>query len=145
MHHTFLFEEAVWQASGQFLDGVGNPAPLAGETRITHADSMWINDSWMQIGGEAGPRFESRYEVTPFAPGALQTTWTSHNPQMGDMAGTFAIVVDALISSFRIPNGKHYGSEILLIIKPDLYLNRGAMFEGDVRLSSWAVQLQKSE
>ena len=64
--HTFLFEEGLWAASGEYVDEAMNRAALEGETRVTHRPGQWLNEGRMRI--ELGGRevvIENRYRVIP--------------------------------------------------------------------------------
>lgn len=93
MEHTFLFEEAVWEAEGTYLPAEGPALSARGRTEITHADDVWINDGRLVMGeGESRRELRSTYRIRPFPAGVRSTSWTSQNPALGELRGTFAVV-----------------------------------------------------
>ncbi len=142
--HTFLFEEGLWAASGEYVDEAMNRAALEGETRVTHRPGQWLNEGRMRI--ELGGRevvIENRYRVVPFAGGADFTRWESDNPALGTLRGHFIIVGNAILSSCTSADLRHTGTEFLLQEAPERYVNRGALFSAGGRISSWSVILSR--
>ena len=142
--HTFLFEEGLWAASGEYVDEAMNRAALEGETRVTHRPGQWLNEGRMRI--ELGGRevvIENRYRVVPFAGGADFTSWESDNPALGTLRGHFIIVGNAILSSCTSADLRHTGTEFLLQEAPERYVNRGALFSAGGRISSWSVILSR--
>lgn len=142
--HTFLFEEGLWAARGEYVDEAMNRAALEGETRVTHRLGAWINESRMRIERDGRTAIvENRYRIAPFADGADFTSWESDNPALGTLRGHFIIVGNALLSSCTSADLRYTGTEFLLQEAPDRYLNRGALFSAGGRISSWSVILSR--
>lgn len=142
--HTFLFQEGLWVAGGFYLDYRDRPLPLEGKTRVSHLDGLWVNEGAMELKtGDDSLIIHNRYEIIPFKKGAAITTWKSSNPAAGLLLGRFVVVEDAILSVCLSENGDFSGSEFLLKISDDHYLNRGIFLKGDEKLSSWAVELKK--
>lgn len=57
--------------------------------------------------------------------------------------GTFTIVDDSIISSYRSQDGGYGGAEYLLRISETVYKSRGVTFKGGEKLSAWAVELRR--
>jgi len=145
MQHTFLFQEGFWAARGYYFDDVDRMLPLAGTTRITHLEGLWINEGEMEISaGDKPIKIYNRYEIIPFREGRNQTTWESLNPDLGTLIGQFAIVDDAFLSTCHTKSGSYTGTEFLLKISDIHYQNRGVLFKGNDKLSSWSVDLRKT-
>ncbi|MCX5830041.1 MAG: hypothetical protein NTV58_18890 [Deltaproteobacteria bacterium] len=143
IHQPFLFEENIWIAKGVYMDDQGRYHPVEGETKITHADGLWINDFRMTLQGDNAVEDKTRYEIVPMERGQELTSWVSENPALGKMMGKFIIVDDSIISIFTSENGALQGTECLRLIDDDLYSNRGCLLRGDKKISSWAVELRK--
>jgi hypothetical protein len=144
MKHTFIFQEGYWNAEGYYFDDMDRPLPLAGTTRITHLDGLWINEGEMEIkAGDQSIKFYNRYEIVPFREGKNHTTWESLNPDLGTLLGRFVIVDDTILSTCRTKNGGYTGTEILLKITETHYKNRGMLFKGNDILSSWSIDLHR--
>jgi len=142
--HTYLFEEGLWAARGEYVDEAMNRAALEGETRVAHRPGEWLNEGRMRIALDGGPVIiENRYRIVPFAAGADFTSWESHNPALGTLRGHFIVVGNAILSACASLDRRYNGMEFLLQETPDRYLNRGALFSPEGRISSWLVILEK--
>jgi len=142
--HTFLFHEGLWAAGGFYFDYRERPLPLEGKTRVSHLEGLWVNEGAMEL--KTGDDFliiHNRYEIIPFKEGSAMTTWKSSNPAAGLLLGRFFIVEDAILSACLSECGDFSGSEFLLKISDEHYLNRGIFLRGDEKLSSWTVDLKK--
>ena len=143
MGHRFLFQEGTWRASGFYRDGDGNTVQLSGMTTIEHQGDLWINNGFMEIEGDTPVRVQNRYEIVPFERGSDSTTWRSENPSLGPLVGSFAVVGDSILSTFRSPDGLYYGTEYLKSSNPDTYSNRGVLMTRGRIISSWSVTLTR--
>lgn len=143
--HTFLFEEGLWGARGYYIDSIGVPYPVNGESRITHEGDCWINDSWMSIPADPPVEYRNRYVITPFEEGTDCTAWTSDNPALGRLRGMFVLVDDAILSVYGTEDGRLRGSEALFRVSSILYGGRGCLMEGQKKVSSWSVELKRRE
>ncbi len=144
MHHTYLFQEGLWIASGFYFDETNRLIPMGGETRITHQEDLWLIQSSMRIILEDPTTFQSDYEIIPFLPDRDHTTWQSINPAMGKLFGKFVVVDDSIISFFQSEDGQFTGTEYLLKADDTTYKNRGVLFEGGQKGSSWVAELRKA-
>jgi hypothetical protein len=97
----------------------------------------------MRIILEEPTDFHSDYEIIPFLPGRDDTTWQSLNPAMGNLLGRFIVIDDSIISFFKSEDGRFTGAEYLLKMDDTTYRNRGVLFEGDRKGSSWIAEMRK--
>ena len=144
MHHTYLFQEGLWIASGFYFDETNHLIPMGGETRITHQENLWLIESSMKIILEDPTSFQSHYEIIPFLPDRDDTSWQSLNPAMGKLLGTFVVVDDSILSFFQSEDKRFTGTEYWLKMDDATYKNRGVLFEGDQKGSSWVAELRKA-
>ena len=146
VEHTFLFQEGIWNARGHYFDDTDRALPLDGMTRIMHLETLWINEAEMEIktGDNSPIKIYNRYEIAHFKKGRNVTTWESQNPDLGILLGQFVIVGDTIISMCRSKNGEYSGTEIILKIDDTHYKNRGVLFKGNDKLSSWSIELSKA-
>ena len=142
MGHTFLFEEGRWKAEGFFRDAEGLTVTVRGETRISHGENHWIMDGFMEIEGEVPRRIENRYVIEPFN-GRDITSWSSENPALGTLVGTFTVVGDSILSHFTCDDVACTGMEYLRFIDGDVYINRGTLLREGNLVSSWSVTLRR--
>lgn len=141
--HTFLLEPGCWQAEGSFHDEHGEKVRATGEATITHAPKIWKNSGHMTIHGTEPATFESHYEIMPFSKDVDSTQWTSLNPAIGQLNGTYTFIDDTILSIFRSEDGEYQGQETLLQVSLDQYRAVGAFFKGNKKLSSWNVILKR--
>jgi hypothetical protein len=138
--HTFLFNEGVWRAEGEFRDGSGTASAVGGETIVRHEPGKWLYEGVLRVKG-AQSEYRNRYEIQPFSPGALSTHWTSHNPTVGALRGRFVISGDSILSFYESPTGRYRGFECVQQRDATCYSARGALLEEDKVLSTWAIEL----
>lgn len=143
--HTFLFEEGLWVARGQYFDQQGRAIPTEGQARITHGQDRWFNQGYMRLLAGPGLELENNYEIVPFPPAESETVWQSLNPGLGALRGRYVLVGDSILSSFVSADGRFSGTEFLFQVEKTVYQCRGFLFQGEKRLSSWAVELKKIE
>jgi len=146
VQHTFLFQEGLWIAGGLYFDDRDRSLPLEGKTRVTHLQGLWINEGAMELkSGADSVIIHNRYEIIPFEEDSAMTTWKSSNPATGPLLGRFVLVENAILSACRSESGNFTGSEFLLKLSDEHYLNRGVFFRGEEKLSSWSVELRKAK
>lgn len=142
--HTYLFQEGLWTAKGEYYDEAMNPACLEGETRVTHHPDVWLNEGHMMIEMEGKKvEIENLYRVIPFAAGSDFTAWESFNPALGTLRGHFIVIGNAILSSCTSADTRYTGTEFLLQETEDRYINRGTLFSVDGKISSWALTLSR--
>ena len=139
--HTYLFKQGLWRTDGKYFDENGKSYPVEGESRITHRNAMWFNESQMRIFGNENIAFSNDYEIIPFQEGRDFTLWTSSNNALGKLTGKFVRVGDTILSLFRSEDSEYTGTEYLLRISSISYRNWGALFHGNDKLSSWMIRL----
>lgn len=143
-HHAFLLVEGLWTADGTYWQVAGGARPMRGSARIVHAEDVWINESETVVGeGDGTARFENRYEVRPLQPGESSTTWTSENPAIGRLIGTFTFVGDAILSAYESEDGRSVGHECLWAADDGSYEDRGVLFVDGELESRWSVRLER--
>ena len=142
MNHTFLFQEAIWKATGKYSDPNNNIIQVEGETKITHLGDKWLLKGSMKLILDNPIEFQNNYEIVPFKDCKDFTNWKSYNPALGNLSGKFMVVSDSLISSWISEDKNYSGVETLIKIGDKLYHSRGFAFKGDEKLSSWSVELR---
>ncbi len=96
----------------------------------------------MELQSEQPFRFENRYEIVPFSNDF--TSWKSFNPALGTLQGKFSIVDDTIMSIYISEDGQYSGVECLSKVSNTQYLCKGFAFNGNQKLSSWAVIMEKA-
>lgn len=145
MRHTYLFEEGTWRIEGEYISADGGAAPLAGKSRIIHAPDAWDVSGQMTIRLAQDATFENHYTFQPMTPDQLEAQWSSINPSLGRLEGHLAVVGDSLLLRWHTAQGDSFGMEYLQWIEAGHYIDRGAMFSGGMRISSWSVDLRRIE
>lgn len=140
--HTFLFQEGLWTAKGEYYDEAMNRASLEGETRIIHHPDEWLNEGRMILEMDGKKvEIENRYRIIPVAAGSDFTAWESFNPALGALRGHFIVIGNAILSSCMSVDARYSGTEFLLQEAEDRYINRGALYSANGKISSWALTL----
>lgn len=142
MQHTYLFEEGTWTAVGRYRDERGTAWSMLGRSEVRHRDERWILDGSMEVRTPAPLSFVNLHDVTPFEEDD-HTTWSSTNPAIGRLEGTYCVVDDALLSSWTSVEGDFRGSEVLRLREDGSYRCHGALFDGARRVSSWTLELTR--
>ncbi|MGC9324175.1 MAG: hypothetical protein ACP5G0_05420 [Desulfomonilia bacterium] len=145
MTHTFLLSEGTWSARGFFLDTEGVRNPVEGQVATTHTEDQWIHEGAMRVLAFPPVEISNRYEIVPFQEGSDITQWTSLNPALGEITGTFSLVDDSILSVYHSADGTYTGAEYLKKITPDVYQNRGMLMSSGRRISSWSVELIRTK
>ena len=143
IYHTFIFDENIWISDGVYIDDGGRYHAVKGKSRIIHEEVLWINDSRMSLVDNPAVEFRNRYDILPMDRRQEWTTWSSDNPALGKLTGRFILVDDSILSSITSKDGSFQGMEYLKMIEDDLYWNRGCLFQGERKMSSWAVELRR--
>jgi len=143
--HTFLFQPARWQVNGVFVDPAGKSLSMEGHSIVLHGEEIWSLTGKIHLTGEATVEIVNDYRIVPFAPGELQTCWTSHHPALGNLKGRFVIINDTILSSFESDDHHFRGAEWLRRIDADNYENRGVLFASEHLLSAWAADLRREK
>ena len=142
--HTFLFQEGLWKARGYYSDQGEDRYPVRGEIRITHEKNIWVSDGILLVLTTPASKVCNRYEIAPFKKGRDYTHWKAVNPALGDLVGRFVVFDDSIIYSFTSTTPGFSGTEFFLRVAGRCYWNRGVIFQGDHKLSSWALELEKA-
>ena len=94
--------------------------------------------------GDAPLEIKNRYEVIPFSDdNPYVAQWKSVNTALGRLSGKFVIIDDTILSIYQSEESVHSGTEVLVKIEEGYYQNKGCLFKGNDKLSSWAFELRK--
>lgn len=142
--HTFLFEEGLWLAKGDYVDEAMNRLSVEGRIRVIHRPGEWLSEGLMDIetGGKK-VEIENRCRIGPFGASSDFTTWESSNSALGTLRGHFITVGNAILSSCTSVDVRYTGTEFFLQESADRYMNRGALFSASGRISSWSLILSR--
>ena len=144
MHHTFLFEEGHWIATGIFLDNQNNQLQARGEMHTTHQNNTWLHESIMYVEVEQSTEFVNCSQITPFSKDKDTTVWKSYHSVLGTLEGKLILVSNTLISSYQSQNNFYSGTECFIMLDSDCYENKGLLFTEDGKVSSWLMRLIRS-
>lgn len=141
--HTFLFEPGSWKGLGFVVDEHGHEIQAEGWTKIIHVQQNWINRSTIELRDKGRTRFETTYVILPFMKGRDSTQWTSENPLLGPLKGSFVLVGETIMSLFGSENGQFSGCETVLRVDDNTYKNVGMLFKATTKTSSWRFELNR--
>lgn len=144
MEHSYLFEKGEWLANGSLVDATGEESRISGTSTVEHGRLFWGIAGIMELQGAQQMAFTSTYVITPFPEGDSQTGWQSDNSKLGRFSGTFIVVKDSILSTGESDFGSYVVSEWLLQVDHDRYVNRGVLLQEGLRISSWAIELERA-
>ena len=143
MMHTFLFEPGIWTAAGTFWSADGKPMSAEGRTEITHRPECWLLSGSMRVLCSPPVEFVNAYSIEPPSREGAALKWTSENPALGKLHGTFSVVGPCILSVYRCEEAGYVGAEHLAQVDPRHYDATGVLLLDDRRLSSWRVVLTR--
>jgi len=145
LKHTFLFEPAEWSVVGTFWAGDRRPIDAQGRIEITHRDTCWLLAGSMKVLSSPPVEFVSAYSIE--LPGRDATTlkWTAENAMLGKLLGVFSVVGGSILSIFHSSDGAYQGTEHLALVNPDSYRACAMLLFNDRKLSSWQVELTRTQ
>ncbi len=145
MHHTFLLEPGNWLSSGMLWNENEEKVPIAGHANIEHHDGKWLNHSAMRLLTDPPVEMKREYEIRPIPENKSSTTWIAQDPALGQMEGSFVVIRDSILSTYRSESGEYSGSEYFLKEDETTYQVKGVLFKNTVKISSWDAILTKNE
>ena len=141
MTHTFLFEPAVWIATGTFWRGDGEPLEAIGRTEIAHRDQCWLLSGKLKVLGAPPVEFVHAYLIEPPPGGGSAMKWTFETETFGKLAGMYAVVGSSIFSVFSCDASGYRGSEHLGQIDADHYATVGVLLQNEKIIYSWSMRL----
>ena len=141
MAHSYLLQPLVWTAQGTYYDGEGHAFPLTGQSRLRRGDGLWQLEGEMAVAAPQPLKFWNNYTISRAEdPSTLR--WTSYNPALGTLTGTFTFVADCIISVYASQGGTYSGTETLWLQADGSYYNAGVSLCRGSRMSSWTAVLR---
>jgi hypothetical protein len=143
MAHTFLFEPAVWNASGTLWRADGEPLAAVGRTEIAHRPECWLLSGTLKVLGSPPTEFVHAYLIEPPAADGASLKWTFENATLGTLRGRFAVIGPSILSVYGCEASGYHGAEHLGQIDADSYRSAGMLLLQDQIIYSWQIQLQR--
>jgi hypothetical protein len=143
MTHTFLFEPAVWTASGTLWRADGEPLEAVGRTEIAHRPECWLLSGTLKVLGSPPAEFVHAYWIEPPGPHSDSLRWTFENAMFGKLQGRFKVIGPSILSVYGCENSGYYGSEHLAQIDAHSYRTTGMLLLKDKIVYSWQMILQR--
>ncbi|MDB6087576.1 MAG: hypothetical protein JWN85_360 [Gammaproteobacteria bacterium] len=144
MTHTFLFESAIWIASGTFWRGDGEPMEAQGRTEITHRPDCWLLSGTLKVLGSPPVEFVNAYCIEPPVHGLATMKWASENATLGKLQGTYSVIGSCIFSVYRCEGSGYHGAEHLEQLDSNSYRSAGVLLLENRGLSSWQMMLRRS-
>jgi hypothetical protein len=144
MTHTFLFEPAIWIASGTFWRGDGEPMEAQGRTEITHCADCWLLSGTLKVLGSPPVEFVNAYCIEPPVRGLATMKWASDNAALGKLQGTYSVIGSCIFSVYRCEGSGYHGAEHLEQLDSNSYRSAGVLLLENRGLSSWQMMLRRS-
>jgi hypothetical protein len=143
MAHTFLFEPAVWIASGTFWRGDGEALEAVGRTEIAHRDECWLLSGTLKVLGAPPVEFVHAYWIEPPAAGEGTMKWTFETETFGKLSGTYAVIGTSIMSIFSCDASGYRGAEQLGQLDADHYSTVGLLLQHERLVYSWQMRLTR--
>jgi len=144
MTHTFLFEPGVWNATGTFWRGDGEPLEAAGRTEIAHRPECWLLSGSLKVLGSPPVEFVNAYWIEPPTRDGVSMKWNSDNATLGKLHGTFSVIGSCIFSVYWCETSGYHGAEHLGQLDSNTYQAAGLLLLKERRLSSWQMVLKRS-
>lgn len=143
MAHTFLFEPAVWIATGTFWRGDGEPLEAVGRTEIAHREQCWLLSGTLKVLGSPPVEFVHAYLIEPPGSDRGVMKWTFETETFGKLAGNYVVVDRSIVSQFGCETSGFQGSEHLGQLDDHHYATTGVLLQKDKLIYSWAMRLTR--
>jgi hypothetical protein len=143
MTHTFLFEPGLWNATGTFWRGDGEPLQAEGRTEIAHRPECWLLSGSLRVLGCPPVEFVSAYSIDLPGREGASMKWTSENATLGKLHGTYSVIGSGIFSVYWCETSGYHGAEHLGQIDSNTYRCSGLLLLEDRRLSSWEMVLRR--
>ena len=143
--HTFLFQPAVWQASGTFWGPDGEPLEAVGTTEIAHREQCWLLSGTLKVLGSPPAEFVHAYWIEPPGPAGSNMKWSFESATFGTLRGQYAVVGDSILSVYGCDTSGYYGSEHLGQIDEYNYRSSGLLLLKDSIIYTWQMLLKRAE
>lgn len=143
MMHTFLFEPAVWTASGTLWRADGEPLEAIGRTEIAHRPECWLLSGTLKVLGSPPAEFVHAYWIEPPGPHNDSLRWTFENAMFGKLQGRFKVIGPSILSVYGCESSGYHGSEHLAQIDTNTYRSAGMLLLRDKIVYSWQMTLQR--
>lgn len=141
MKHTYFYTTLDWRARGTYYDEEGKAAPLYGEVSTIRNENEWTLSGFMEVRTQEPMHFTNEYNIRS-TKDKTTLSWTSYNPVLGNLAGTFEVIGDSILSIYQSENGMYSGTETLLWKDDFTYYNVGVAFCEGKKMSSWTATLK---
>jgi hypothetical protein len=143
MAHTFLFQPAVWTASGTFWRTDGEALQAVGRTEIAHRPECWLLSGTLKVLGTPAAEFKHAYWIEPPAPGGGSLKWTFESEMFGKLEGRFAVAGPSILSVYGCEASGYHGAEHLGQLDDDNYRSTGVLLLKDRITYSWHILLKR--
>ena len=145
MKHTYLFEPAVWSATGTLWRADGEPLQATSRTEIAHRKECWLLSGTLKVLGSPPTEFVQAYLIEP--PGSTHgegLKWTFETAMFGKLHGRFAAIGASILSVYGCEQSGYYGAEHLAQIDAANYRSSGMLLLKDKLIYSWQMLLTRT-
>jgi len=136
MKHTYLFEPAVWSATGTLWRADGEPLQATSRTEIAHRKECWLLSGTLKVLGSPPTEFVQAYLIQP--EGAT-LRWTFESAMFGKLHGRFAAIGDSILAVCGCEVSGYHGAEHFGRLDADTYRSSGMMLLKDKVVYSWEM------
>jgi hypothetical protein len=139
MKHTFLFEPAVWSATGTLWRADGEPLEAQAHTEIAHRADCWLLSGKLKVLGSPPTEFVQAYLIEPPKPPGTNLKWTFESAMFGKLQGRFAAIGGSILAVCGCEASGYHGAESFGWLDARTYRSTGMMMLKDKLVYSWEM------
>lgn len=145
LKHTFLLEESVWKASGEYYNEENCMFPVSGWTRVQHQIDHWYIANQLALEHGQGIDLQSQCVIQParIQPGCV-LNWSSDHCVLGEVRGHFVLQEDAILTQFGSVDGRYRGNNLWLQEDDCHYRMLGMLMDGNRKHATWRMEIMRA-
>ncbi|MBS0366035.1 MAG: hypothetical protein JSR67_09455 [Proteobacteria bacterium] len=144
MRHTFLFEPAVWTATGTFRRADGEVLQAVNRTEIAHKPSCWLLSGKLKVLATPPAEFVHAYLIEPPGSDGASMKWKFENATFGTLEGRFVVIGSSIMSVYGCQSSGYHGAEHLGQIDPSHYRSTGVLMQREKVAYSWEMLFERA-
>ena len=144
MKHTFLFEPAVWSATGTLWRADGEPLEAQAHTEIAHRADCWLLSGKLKVLGSPPTEFVQAYLIEPPKPPGTSLKWTFESAMFGKLQGHFVAVATSILAVCDCEASGYHGAECFSRLDARTYRATGMMMLKGKLVYSWEMTHKRS-
>jgi hypothetical protein len=141
MRHRYLLDERDWTIEGIHTDADGMTLQASGRAAMRHTPEVWTLETTLTLTGVNAQTLPQRISILPMDAKGTGTTWRSKSPLHGMLEGRYTLVNDTILCTYHSIDKRYSGTEAMILMSDDRYVNRGALYQGSQLVATWSTLL----